>query len=77
MVSHFTGSITYEEVNKADVLLLEFVIKFQLLYVETAMTCNVHLHTHLAKSVKLLGPHWAESAFVFENANGSLLKLVH
>lgn len=70
-------SVTYEEVNKADVMLLEFVVKFQLLYGETAMTFNVHLLTHLAKSVKLWGPLWAHSAFVFESANGSLLKLVH
>lgn len=70
-------SITCEEVNKADVMLLEFVIKFQLLYGETAMTFNVHLLTHLAKSVKLWGPLWAHSAFVFESANGNLLKLFH
>lgn len=41
------------------------------------MTFNVHLLTHLAKSVKLWGPLWVHSAFVFENANGGLLKLVH
>lgn len=70
-------SITFEEVNKADIMLLEFVVKFQLLYGETAMTFNVHLLTHLAKSVKLWGPLWAHSAFVFESSNGSLLKLVH
>lgn len=69
--------VSFEEVNKADEMLLEFVIRFQALFGEAAMTSNVHLLTHLAKSVKLLGPLWAHSAFVFEGANGSLLKLVH
>lgn len=69
--------VSFEEVNKADEMLLEFVIRFQALFGEASMTSNVHLLTHLAKSVKLLGPLWAHSAFVFESANGSLLKLVH
>lgn len=69
--------ITFQDINKADDLLLEFVVRFQLLYGEASMTFNVHLLTHLTKSVKLWGPLWAHSAFVFENANGGLLKLVH
>ncbi|XP_045913156.1 uncharacterized protein LOC123975596 [Micropterus dolomieu] len=69
--------VSFEEVNKADEMLLEFVIRFQALFGETAMTSNVHLLTHLAKSVKLLGTLRAHSAFVFESANGNLLKLVH
>lgn len=40
------------------------------------MTFNIHLLSHLAKSVKLWGPLWTHSAFPFENANGKLLTLV-
>ncbi|XP_073724631.1 uncharacterized protein [Misgurnus anguillicaudatus] len=69
--------VSFQDVNLADEMLLEFVVRFQLLYGEASMTFNVHLLTHLAKSVKLWGPLWAHSAFVFENANGELLKLVH
>ncbi|XP_054592230.1 uncharacterized protein [Nothobranchius furzeri] len=70
-------NVTFEEINKADEMLFEFVARFQLLYGEASMTFNVHLLTHLSKSVKLWGPLWAHSAFVFENANGGLLKLFH
>lgn len=69
--------ITFEEINSADELLMEFVVRFQMLYGDTAMTFNVHLLTHLAKAVKYWGPLWAHSAFPFENANGNLLRLVH
>ena len=70
-------NISFQDVNKADDMLFEFVTKVQLLYGEATMTFNVHLLTHLAKSVKLWGPLWAQSAFVFETANGGLLKLLH
>ncbi len=70
-------NITFEDINKADEMLFEFVARFQMLYGETSMTFNVHLLTHLAKSVKLWGPLWAHSAFVFESGNGGLLKLFH
>lgn len=70
-------NITFQDINKADNMLFEFVARFQMLYGEVSMTFNVHLLTHFAKSVKLWGPLWAHSAFVFENANGGLLKLVH
>ncbi len=70
-------NITFEDINKADEMLFEFVARFQMLYGETSMTFNLHLLTHLAKSVKLWGPLWAHSAIVFESGSGSLLKLFH
>lgn len=69
--------ITFEQINSADEMLMEFVVRFQMLFGETAMTFNIHLLTHLAKAVKYWGPLWAHSAFPFENANGNLLRLVH
>ena len=68
--------ICHVDIDKAEAMLLEFTFRFQILYGESAMTFNVHLLSHLAKSVRLWGPLWANSAFVFENANGNLLKLV-
>lgn len=57
-------------------LLLDFMFRFQMLYGESQMTFNIHLLSHLTKSVKLWGPLWAHSAFPFESANGKLLALV-
>ncbi|KAK6492328.1 hypothetical protein HHUSO_G4649 [Huso huso] len=70
------SQILPQDVNNADILLLEFVVKLQSLCGEANMTSNVHLLLHLAKSVKLWGPLWAHSAFVFESGNGKLLQLV-
>lgn len=70
------SNIYPQELNDADVLMLEFVWGVQDLYGEEHMTSNVHTLLHLAKSVKLWGPLWAHSAFVFESANGEILKLV-
>ncbi|XP_064462352.1 uncharacterized protein LOC135372820 [Ornithodoros turicata] len=44
------------------------------LYGDSSMTYNIHQLLHLTKGVKLLGPLWAHSAFVFEGGNGSLVK---
>ncbi|XP_048111205.1 uncharacterized protein LOC125302185 isoform X1 [Alosa alosa] len=68
--------ISSDDIGKAETLLLEFTYRFQMLYGESEMTFNVHLLSHLGKSVRLWGPLWAHSAFPFESANGSLLKLV-
>lgn len=40
------------------------------------MTCNMHQATHLAESVRQLGPLWSHSAFPFESGNGSLKSIV-
>lgn len=69
--------VSFEEVNKAEEMLLESVIRFQALFGEAAITSNAHLLTHPARSVKLLGPLMVHSALVFESANRRLLKLVH
>lgn len=45
-------------------------------YDNTAATFNGHQLTHLAKSVKMLGPLWGTSTFPFKNGNGKLLKPV-
>lgn len=44
--------ISFDEINKADEMLFEFVARFQLIYGEAQMTSNVHLLTHLSKSVR-------------------------
>ncbi|XP_046405101.1 uncharacterized protein LOC124170424 [Ischnura elegans] len=65
-----------EELNKAHMLLTEFVFQVQILYGEAKMTYNVHQLLHLAPSVRDWGPLWAHSGFGFENANGKLVKFI-
>ncbi|XP_040073852.1 uncharacterized protein LOC120846228 [Ixodes scapularis] len=69
------NSISRSGVNEADILLTQFVCGVQELYGSHAMTFNVHVLSHMAKSVKEWGPLWAHSAFPFESGNGFLLKL--
>lgn len=40
------------------------------------MTFNVHQLLHLAKSVSMIGPLWAHSAFVFESGNGRVVSCI-
>uniref|UniRef100_A0A1A8BXJ7 Uncharacterized protein n=1 Tax=Nothobranchius kadleci TaxID=1051664 RepID=A0A1A8BXJ7_NOTKA len=69
-------NVTFEEINKADEMLFEFVARFQLLYGEASMTFNVHLLTHLSKSVKLTRFAVSEQVknFCLELTNNSRVK---
>lgn len=69
-------SITEEEVDRAERMLVLFVQEHQNLFGEQNMVMVVHLLEHLAESVRQLGPMWCHSAFPFERNNGCLLKLV-
>ena len=54
-----------------------FVAMVPELYGPEHVSLNVHLLTHLVNSVEQWGPLWASSAFVFEDANGKLLRWFH
>ena len=69
--------ITYEDLNKSEKLLREFVFDTQNLYGIQAMTSNVHLLLHLPRSVDNWGPLWCHNCFTFENGNGEMLKTIH
>ena len=64
------------EGNRADMLMLSFVGRFQMLYGTSSMTYNVHVLTHLATSVQKWGPLWTHSCFPFESCNGEVKKLL-
>lgn len=70
-------SISEEEVNKAENMLMTFVKEHQILFGKQAMVMVVHLLKHIAESVRQLGPAWCHSAFPFERNNGCLLKSVN
>jgi hypothetical protein len=71
------SKITRENILYAEIALHKFVSQVGSLYGKQFVSYNVHLLTHLAQSVKLWGPLWATSAFLFEDANGKLLRSFH
>lgn len=70
-------SISPEQVDRAERLLIEYVHDFQRLYTLRYMGMNVHLLAHLHQIVKDLGPLWVTSCFFLEDLNGQIVKLIH
>ena len=70
------NSIHINDLNKADEMLLKFVIKAEELYGMKAMTFNVHQLLHICQSVLNWGPLWTNSTFDFESANYYLLRAI-
>lgn len=68
-------SITQEQVDVAEQLLVKFVTDHHVLYKERFCSFNVHQLTHIIDSVRNWGPLWATSAFLFEDRNGQLVRL--
>lgn len=72
-----SSSISLADLEKARVCLRKYVEKFQVLYGELHMTCNLHQLLHMVESVEKFGPLWVTSCFSFENLNGILKSMVH
>jgi len=70
-------SISSDSLLVCDVAITKFVIEFEKLYGTEHMSFNVRLLIHLVKAVKDWGSLWATSAFIFESANGRLMKMFH
>ena len=70
------ASISKAEIQHAAQLLIEFTVEFKVLYKLENMSYNVHLCEHLAESVVNCGPLWGQSAFIYENYNGEILKTI-
>lgn len=70
-------SISQCDLVKAQLCLQKFVVEFKALYGLQNITYNVHLLTHLGETVEHSGPLSESSAFVFEDANGWLLSVLH
>lgn len=69
--------IPKEDVEQTAKMLNDFVKEHQELYGKENMVTVIHLLKHLPRSVKELGPLWAQSAFPFERNNGCLLKTIN
>lgn len=72
-----SSSISPEDIKLSDLLLDQFLYGFQTLYGRRHMSHNIHMISHLPRSVECLGPLWATSCFQFEDMNGRIVKLVH
>lgn len=65
-------SLSLDEVERADALLLKFCKDFQLLYGSGSITPNIHLHAHLKDCIIDYGPMSSFWLFSFERFNGIL-----
>lgn len=64
--------VTHYEIDRAELLLLEFVTKTEKYYGHFEMTYNMHQLLHLAESVRRWGPLWSHTAYPFESSLGNL-----
>jgi len=71
------SSVFVEEIDAAEVMLLDFCELIPQLYGEKFCSRNAHLLTHLCKFVRLWGPLWTHSLFGYENKNGHIKHLFH
>lgn len=69
--------ITSAQVDLAEKLLREYLLRFQDLYSLKYVTCNMHSLIHLPTTVRRLGPLWTTSCFPLEDLNGKIKNLVH
>ena len=65
-------AITFAELCKADIKLIEFCRSFQLLYGKEYCTPNMHMQLHIKDSIMNYGPVFAFWCFSFERFNGVL-----
>lgn len=70
------NSITTNDLETADELIMKFVTDTQILYGEDFMTYNMHLLLHFTTSVANWGPLWCHSMFVYEGYNATLQSFI-
>ncbi|KAK3929174.1 Protein piccolo [Frankliniella fusca] len=70
-------SISTEDLDLADYMLIKFVNDFEELYGLRFMSMNFHLLHHLKGVTKDLGPLWCTSCYGFEDLNGQFTRFVH
>ena len=69
--------MTNDEIDFAEILIKEFLSRFESLYNVKFVTCNVYSLRHLPDIVRRLGPLWTTSCFPLEDINEKLKGFVH
>ncbi|OAD76900.1 hypothetical protein PHYBLDRAFT_62915 [Phycomyces blakesleeanus NRRL 1555(-)] len=69
-------SITFSDIDDGHKFLQEFCTECQRIYTPTILTCNMHLHLHLCKTIRDFEPVYGYWLFGFERYN-CLLKNVN
>ena len=65
------------QIQAAQTMLDDFYILLPELYGNQMCVLNMHLLSHMAHFVRLWGPLWTHSAFVFESMNGHITGMIH
>ena len=65
-------SISLQQIEEADCLILEFCNMFEQIYGKEHCTINSHLHGHLKECIMDFGPVYSFWLFSFERLNGVL-----
>ena len=65
-----SSTISLEDLNTADSLLLQFCVASEQLYGKEKCTPNMHLHCHICDTVTDYGPVYSMWCFAFERYNG-------
>ena len=73
----FRKDVTSDNIKTATRLFDKFVLLVPELYGLENVTYNVHLLQHISQFVKYWGAPWANSAFLFEDAGGDLIRQFH
>lgn len=68
--------IVRADLERIDYLMKQFQLHTERIYTKSAMTFNVHIALHWARSIYNWGPSWAHNAFPFESGNGKLLRMI-
>lgn len=69
--------IAIEDIDYCKTILNTFCSMYRDLYDEKEETFNLHILLHYADAVKISGPLWASSTFLFEAANNDLKTSIH
>lgn len=68
--------ITSDEIDKAELLLIQYVREYEELFGIERMTYNIHLLGHLADTVRNWGHLWVHTAFPYESWNRRIIESI-
>ena len=68
----------YDKLNDIDNILNKLIKEIPILYNKEIVRINIHQLSHLITSdIKVWGPLWTHSSFIYESMNGVFISLIH